>query len=355
MGRSAATERTDRDTLVRFQNTWLALYGAALAAVLAARAARAMAERRRGTVRLTYPGGRVVSVPIGFTVLEASRAARIPHASVCGGRGRCSTCRVGVVGPAAAIPSPGPDEDRLLRRLALPPAVRLACQLRPRGDIAVTPLLPASATAADSRLADQAQGREQEIAVLFADLRRFTHIAERKLPYDVVFLLNRYFAAVGTAIQGAGGIANQYTGDGVMALFGLDTNVDDGCRRAVAAASAIVASVGDLGRALTGELPVPLRIGVGIHAGPAVVGRMGYGDTFYLTAVGDTVHVASRLETLTKDYDADLVISETAARRAGLDVDTLPRHELRLRNRADALTVCVIADARAVTKTSSPE
>ena len=69
--------------------------------------------------------------------------------------------------------------------------------------------------------ADARQGREQEVVVLFADLRGFTRLAEQKLPYDVVFFLNRYFEVVGAAIERAGGIANQFTGDGVMALFGV--------------------------------------------------------------------------------------------------------------------------------------
>jgi adenylate cyclase len=232
----------------------------------------------------------------------------------------------------------------VLRRLALPPDVRLACQLRPTSDLAVTPLLPAHATAADGLVG--AGGREQEVTVLFADLRRFTSLAERKLPYDVVFFLNRYFEAVGSVIQRAGGVANQYTGDGVMALFGVEGNPGDGSRRALAAAGQMVESVAALSASLADELPEPLRLGIGIHAGPAVVGRMGYGDTVYLTAVGDTVHVAARLEQLTKEYDCELVVSETVARRAGLPIDGLDRHQLALRNRAAPLAILVVRDAR---------
>jgi len=78
-------------------------------------------------------------------------------------------------------------------------------------------------------------GEEREIAVLFADLRGFTRLAEHRLPYDVVFFLNRYFEAVGRAIADSGGIANQYTGDGVMALFGVETASDTACRQALRA------------------------------------------------------------------------------------------------------------------------
>jgi adenylate cyclase len=317
-------------------------YLLALGAVLLARGARRL-HQRRGAVHIAYPGDRVVTVPAGFTILEASRLAGIPHASVCGGRGRCSTCRVRVIGGAAALPPPHEAERRVLTRVGAAPDVRLACQARPRGAVAVVPLVRVSLPPAESLAhADARQGREQEVVVLFADLRGFTRLAEQKLPYDVVFFLNRYFEVVGAAIERAGGIANQFTGDGVMALFGVETSSEAGSRAAIEAARLMVARVGALSRELSAELREPLRIGIGLHVGPAVVGRMGYGEGRYLTAVGDTVHVAARLEQLTKDYDCELVLSEEAAARAGLDVGAFPRHEVAVRNRAAPVTVRVI-------------
>jgi len=309
---------------------------------------RGAVQRRREHVRVTYPDNRRLSVPIGLSVLEVSRLAGIPHASVCGGRGRCSTCRVRIRS-AAPQPPPSDAEARVLGRLGVPPDVRLACQLRPTSDLLVVPLLPATATAADGRPPGAAHsGREQEIVVLFADLRGFTRLAEHRLPYDVVFFLNRYFQAVGGAIEGAGGVANQYTGDGVMALFGVNAGPVEGCRHALAAAAEMVRSVSRLSEALAADLGEPLRLGIGIHTGPAVVGRMGYGDAVYLTAVGDTVHVAARLEALTKEYDCELVISEAVAQRAGVPTSGLPRHELTLRNRREPLAVLVVEAAATV-------
>jgi adenylate cyclase len=240
---------------------------------------------------------------------------------------------------------PSDAERRVLRRVGAPPNVRLACQLRPTRDVDVVPLLPATATAREGeRRSASASGQEQEVAVLFADIRGFTRFAERRLPYDVVFFLNRYFEAVGAGIEQAGGIANQFTGDGVMALFGVDGTAEEGSRQALAAAAVLHERVAELSRSMAGELDAPLRIGVGIHIGPAVVGRMGYKMADYLTAVGDTVHVASRLEQLTKDFDAALVISEFVALRAGLDVSDWARHELTLRNRREPLVVRVLVD-----------
>jgi adenylate cyclase len=212
--------------------------------------------------------------------------------------------------------------------------------------VAVVPLVPAGVGPAEVLGAgDHRDGRELTIAVLFADLRGFTRLAERKLPYDVVFILNRYFEAVGGAITDAGGIVNQFTGDGVMALFGVDGGPEAGCRQAVRAAGAMVARVQELSRTLADDLGGALQLGIGIHSGPAVVGRMGYAATTYLTAVGDTVHVAARLEALTKDYGCELVLSEDAAVRAGLEVSDHARHELTVRNRVAPLAVFVVPSA----------
>jgi adenylate cyclase len=316
----------------------------AIALVLAARAVREHIRRRQG-VRIAYPGGREILVPGGFTILEASRAAGIPHASVCGGRGRCSTCRVRVIRGEEHLPAATADELRVLGRVGAPAHVRLACQVRPRRDLAVVPLVPAGAGPAEALPSGHRDGEELTIAVLFADLRGFTRLAERKLPYDVVFILNRYFEAVGGAITDAGGIVNQFTGDGVMALFGVDGGPEAGSRQAVRAAAAMVARVQELSRTLADDLDTALRLGIGIHTGPTVVGQMGYASTTYLTAVGDTVHVAARLEALTKDYACELVLSEEVAVRAGLDVSDHARHELTVRNREAPLAIFVAPSA----------
>lgn len=317
----------------------------AIALVLAARAMREHIRRRQG-VRIEYPGGREVLVPAGFTILEASRFAGLPHASVCGGRGRCSTCRVRVIRGEDQLPAATTDELRVLGRVGAPAHVRLACQVRPRRDLAVVPLVPAGAGPAEALPSGHRDGEELTVAVLFADLRGFTRLAERKLPYDVVFILNRYFEAVGGAITDAGGLVNQFTGDGVMALFGVDGGgPEEGSRQAVRAAAAMVARVHELSRALADDLDTALRLGIGIHTGPTVVGQMGYASTTYLTAVGDTVHVAARLEALTKEYACELVLSEEVAIRAGLDVSDHARHELTVRNREAPLAVFVAPSA----------
>jgi len=336
-----APDAAESARLAAIRQGFIESYGIALLGVFAARGGRRLIEWRR-SVRVTYPGARVVTAPRGFSILDASRLAAIPHASVCGGRGRCSTCRVRIADGLHDLPAPSEAERRVLARVAAAPDVRLACQTRPSRDVAVEPLLAPSVAPAEAFATDVRQGREQELAVLFADLRGFTRLAENKLPYDVVFVLNRYFEAVGTAITGAGGVTNQFTGDGVMALFGIESGPATGSRQALAAARAMVDGVNALSAELASDLPSPMRIGIGIHAGPAVVGRMGWGESFYLTAVGDTVHVAARLEQATKDYAAELVVSEAVAHQANLDLSRFPAHDLAVRNRAGQVPVRVI-------------
>jgi adenylate cyclase len=322
------------------------VFAGVVAAVLLARLVRRAWRRRRGLVRIRYPDGRVVEVTPGTSVLEASRLAGIPHASVCGGRGRCSTCRVRVRGEIRSIDPPAEDELRVLRRIGATSNVRLACQLRPRGAVAVTPLLPPFAHAADGRRrVDLAQGSEREIAIMFVDIRGFTALSEGRLPYDVVFVLNRYFAAMGRAVEAAGGRVDKFIGDGVMALFGIERGAQAGCREALAAARLMSERIPELNASVQAELDRPLRIGIGIHCGPTIVGEMGYGDAAAITAIGDAVNTASRLESLTKNFACELVVSEETVSRAGLDLSAFPQREIEIRGKREMLAVRTLVSA----------
>jgi adenylate cyclase len=327
------------DWVLRWEGRGAVGFALLLAALFGMRVLR---SRRAGAgqLRLRYQDRITVTVRPGMTVLEALRAARIAHASVCGGRGRCSTCRVHIDAGAEHLPVPEEDELRVLRRIAAPVSVRLACQLRPQADLSVTPLLPASATAADAmERADYQRSEERAVAVLFADMRGFTRLAHSRLPYDVVFVLNRYREEMAHAIESAGGVVNEFVGDSVMALFGLDGDVDSGCRQAMAAARAMLERLEQLNRTLAAELDEPLRIGIGIHAGPVILGEMGYAKLKGITVVGDVVNTASRLEEMTKRFDARVVVSQDAAAHLGEDIAGWQRHEVEVRGRLGTMTV----------------
>ena len=338
------------DRVYFMQRLGFGIFAALLLGVFVARAVRQQLNRRRA-ILVTYDNGRHVRVQPGTTLLEASRIAGIPHASVCGGRGRCSTCRVRIITGAETLPLPSEDERRVLARVGAAPDTRLACQLRPLAPVTMAPLLSAQA---DSRQAharpDFHAGREMEIAILFADIRGFTRLSESRLPYDVVFLLNRYFKAMGEAVTEAGGYLDKFIGDGVMALFGIKEGVgamgaEIACRQALEAARRMSLNLAELNRHLADDLKTPLRIGIGIHFGPAIVGDMGFGANQHLTAIGDTVNTASRLESATKELDCQLVISEHVMRAAGATIDGT-HHPLQIRGREAVLEVLAIKDAQ---------
>ena len=328
-------------------------YALLVAGVLAARGVRWAVERRRGTVRITYPGGREVRVPAGYPVLEASRSARIPHASICGGRGRCTTCRVRVLRGVESLPPVGHSEGLALSRLRAGPNVRLACQLRPHADIAVLPLLPADVTADDPRRTREAASMERFVAILFVDIRRSTALFEKRMPYDAVFLLNHYFDAVAGAVVDAGGMPSQFIGDGLMAIFGMRTAPREACVQALDAARLMGERLVAMNRALAGDLAEPIEIGIGVHAGDAILGEIGYGDRFVLTAIGDAVHVASRLQDACKDYACTLVVSQAVVDTAGLDFGAHAQHDIPVRGRAEGMRIRAVRDLRTLSSVAT--
>jgi len=345
---NAPTDREAVDRLRELSDILIGTVVVIVALVLAARPLRALWERRKGPVRLEYPEGRLVSLPAGLSLLEMSRVVGVPHASVCGGRGRCSTCRVRIAGPdAERLPAASPEETRVLRRIGAPEGVRLACQTRPPpGMYTVTPMLPANADTRDVLRGDRAaHGTERVIAVLFADLRGFTAIAEKRLPFDIVYILNRYFRSMGDAVNAAGGHVDKFIGDGVMAVFGLRTDGATAARQALDAARRMSIALEMLNDSLTGELDQPLRIGLGVHAGPAIVGEMGHGRTVSLTAIGDTVNTASRLESLSKDLGCELIVSQDLLDIAGLNLLGWQRHDIEVRGRERGMAVRAVAHA----------
>lgn len=296
---------------------WMVVaYVGLVAGVLLARAARDWHAARFRSVRITYPGGQVVTVPVGFSVLEASRWAGIPHASVCGGRGRCSTCRVDVGAGGEALPPPSPEEKRLLKRIGAPPTVRLACQIRPESDLAVVPLVHSALAARPREGPAFAAGgrRETDVAALFVDLRQSTRLADDRLPYDTLFIVERYIKTVSTAVRECGGHVTNIAGDGVMSVFGGDGGPGKAARDAFHAALRLWDGIEALNLELELELTEPLRVGIGLHVGVAVVGVKWQGGLEGMPFLGDTGNVAARLEAQTKRLDATLVASREAVR-----------------------------------------
>jgi adenylate cyclase len=336
-------------TLGDLTDDFLIGYIGLLGLALVARAARIVAERRVGVISLSYGDGRTVRVPRGLSVLEASLRHQVPHASVCGGRARCSTCRIRVIGDLSALPVASAREAFVLARIGAgnDPAIRLACQLRPTTDLSFLQLLaphPMSANAHASR--PHRIGQERYLVSMFVDMRGSTKLAEKRLPFDTVFLVNRFLGAVSQAVIACGGQPNQFVGDGELVLFGLACDPQTACRQALQAAARISSHIDELNLALKHDLPDPIRFGIGIHGGEVIVGDIGYRDHMVFTALGDAVNVAARLQDMTKSLACEAIVSEDVFTTAGVVADALPAQQVAIRGRLEPMTVRTVVDTK---------
>jgi adenylate cyclase len=318
-------------------------FWALLAATLLARWLR---TRLGGTYQLRHPSGRVITAPIGRSILEAVRDAGLPHASVCGGRARCTTCRVRVNEGLEALAAPARHEAQALARIEAPPNVRLACQTRPTRDVSVIPLLPPGVNAVEARRPGAARERERPVVAMFVDLRGSTRIAESRLPYDVVFIMNQFFAEMYDALRATGGYYAQFRGDGLLALYGLESDLPEACRQAMRGAAEMQRRIEILSRNLSAEVAEPLKIGIGAHAGVAIVGTMGPPEAPIYSAIGDNINIAARFEGMTKAYSCVMVVSADTLAQAGLDPRGAPVHRVKVRGRSERITVYAVADPR---------
>ena len=321
-------------------------YGAAIGLVFAGRGLRTFRERRRGMVTISYPN-RQVRIPKGMSVLEASLRHKIPHASVCGGRARCSTCRIRVVSDRSKLPKPTGREAFVLESIGVSanPSIRLACQLRPQSDLSVIPILPANMNAELLRKGSRMNiGKERYIVSMFVDMRGSTKLAEARLPFDVVFLINQFLGACSQAALDAGGQPNQFVGDGVLALFGIEVDAKTACRQAIRAATKVATNVDLMNRQLASDLPEPIQYGIGIHGGEVIIGDIGFQDHTVFTALGDPVNVAARLQDMTKTLDCKAIISDEVFATAGVAAGSLASKEVTIRGREEPMIVRTIVD-----------
>jgi adenylate cyclase len=298
-----------------------------------------------GQIQITYPNNMAIKVPKGTSVLEASRSAKLPHKSVCGGRGRCTTCRIKVASSDGSLPQPSVHEQRALDRAGLDQSIRLACQLKPVTNLSITPLMNTESEFDVVGKAHELSGKEQETVILFVDLRNFTKLSETTLPYDVVYILNKYYATCGKAIEANSGRLDKFIGDGIMAIFEASDSIEKNCKEAVKAASEISKQIKLLSKDLSKEFSAELKCGMGIHTGQSIVGLMGYGDTVSRTAIGDNVNVASRLEQMTKAYNSELIISKQVAEKAKLKKGDFVEEAVEVRGRNEKLDIVSIPDA----------
>jgi adenylate cyclase len=178
---------------------------------------------------------------------------------------------------------------------------------------------------------------------MFVDMRGSTKLAENQLPFDTVFVVNRFLGAVSQAVIACGGQPNQFVGDGELALFGLASSPQTACRQALRAAAMIAANVEELNQFLSHDLREPIRFGIGIHGGEVIIGDIGYRDHMVFTALGDAVNVAARLQDMTKSLSCEAIVSDEVCITAGLPADALPQQQVEIRGRSEPMMVRAVA------------
>jgi adenylate cyclase len=269
---------------------------------------------------IAYAGGAKVQSAIGPTLLEISRANGIAHASVCGGRARCGTCRVRIDEGAASLPPPGFAERFTLARVNAPDNSRLACQIRPHAPLSVTRLVRVQNDMLPAPSADNPDdaGVTKALCLLHLQIKNMDGISRDRLPYDVMFILNEFFGAAGAAIDQNYGWIDKFFGDGLLAVFGQNRGHNRGCQDAVEAARAIDIALDRLNEKVAAEIGHPVIASIGLHAGSFLLGRIGLGKTSVLSVVGPGTEMALQLANAAEDKGWQLALSLEAAQCAGV-------------------------------------
>jgi len=308
----------------------------ALAALLVV-VATAIVLRRLGMlaaakIAITYAGGPKVQTAVGPTLLEISRANGLAHASACGGRARCGTCRVRVDQGASTLPAPELPERFTLARVKAPDDTRLACQIRPTAPLSITRLVRASDDAGEVLPAadntDNA-GEQRPLCLLYLRMRDIDEITRDRLAYDVMFILNEFFAAAGAAIDQNFGWVDKFFGDGLLAVFGLKRGPQHGARDALRSARAIDLALDRLNEKVAAEIGRPVAVSIGIHAGSFVMGRIRLGSTSVVSVVGPGTDIAQQLAGLAETTGWQVALSTDAAKQAAM-LDLGERRSLTL-------------------------
>ncbi|HZR81148.1 MAG TPA: adenylate/guanylate cyclase domain-containing protein [Candidatus Binatia bacterium] len=190
-------------------------------------------------------------------------------------------------------------------------------------------------------------GERREVTILFQDVRGFTTIAEGLPAVVLVRLVNELFTEMAAAVESEGGIIRQFTGDGVMAMFGAPVSHPDDAPRAVRTALAMVARLPVLNERLRRDGLPELRIGIGIHTGEVVAGRLGPDERSEYGVVGDTVNIASRIEGLTRDLGATILVSAATASLLGPEFALGRRAVVPVKGKAQPVEVVEVIAARA--------
>ncbi|MEM7512570.1 MAG: adenylate/guanylate cyclase domain-containing protein [Bacteroidota bacterium] len=248
------------------------------------------------------------------SLLDISIDHKIPHQHECGGFGNCTTCRVRIL---KGIDNLGPKtakEKSASQQRKWDPSIRLACQAVPTGDITLQRLIWSNGEVnqLQKELAEEGRAEERPIAILFCDLRNYTKLSSKNFNFDIAFMLNRFYTALGEPILMNNGIIYQYVGDEIIGVFGTaGGSPEKNCMDAIRAALGMQYALNLLNKTELKDIDIKLASGIGINFGKAYVGHLGHPTHRQFSVIGDPVNVASRIQSQTKHTATQILISES--------------------------------------------
>jgi adenylate cyclase len=273
------------------------------------------------------------------TALEAMLKAKINHVHICGGNARCTTCRIYIMDGLGNCLPRNEKEKQLADKLGFPPNIRLACQTKISGDITIRRpvvddldikiILKQMGDAAGTRL-----GQEKDLAILFTDIENYTGFAEAFPAYDVVHVLNRYYQMMNEIIVQNKGVISDVAGDGILALFGVIEESKSPVLDAINAVRTMNSALTQFNGYLNQMYNWSFGIRAGINFGKAIVGNFDTGMMSKISAIGDAVNLASRIEAANKDFGTRLLISESANEKVRGLLETHAAYRARLKGKS---------------------
>lgn len=298
---------------------------------------------------VNFKGEKTVAVGQDETLLEASLNAGIPHYHACGGKGQCTTCRVLVIEGQEHLSAPNSCELALKKVKKLPAVERLACQTLVTGSgVEVQRLIRDDTdryifTGENSGDTIGEIGECRKLALFFIDIRSFTPFLETNLPFDVIHIMRRIFGLFKNAILQYNGSIIDTAGDGLYAVFGMNSNIRQAAEMAVLAGLRILADLHIFNNTyLRPYFKHTFEAGIGVHTGRVVVGNVGIGLSQNLTVMGYPVNIAARLQDATKTLNNSFVISAAAYRLLKKPPYAIGAGSLQLKGVSNACDVFLI-------------
>lgn len=275
-------------------------------------------------MQITLIGEKKITITEDQSILSASLEAGIPHFHACGGKAKCSTCRILVLEGYENLSPINKKEAFLRRKLPFPKTVRLACQsFVTKGDVTIERIikdeLDFTLFLQNNTFEEKNQqlGVEKELVLFFLDIKNFTPFVESYLPFDVIHVVRRLFFIFNNVIQKCRGKIVETAGDGLYAVFGLETNSREAADMAIEASKQVVAELDNLNEEyLKKYFFTFFEVGIGIHLGKVIIGKVKIADKYTESIMGIPVNIAARLQAMTRELNNNIIISEEVAKRS---------------------------------------